>query len=70
MTERAGPRASTVEFDSVTKRYDAGAKNTPGAVNDLSLEVPAGKILDVQLARGVDVESGRDERRHPRLELQ
>ena len=38
------PRASTVEFDRVTKRYDAGAKNTPGAVNDLSLKVPAGKI--------------------------
>ena len=38
------PRASTVEFDHVTKRYDAGAKNTPGAVNDLSLQVPAGKI--------------------------
>ena len=39
------PRAaSTVEFRNVTKRYDAGAKNTPGAVNDLSLTVPAGKI--------------------------
>jgi osmoprotectant transport system ATP-binding protein len=38
------PRASTVEFRHVTKRYDAGAKNTPGAVNDLSLTVPAGKI--------------------------
>jgi osmoprotectant transport system ATP-binding protein len=38
------PRASTVEFEHVTKRYDAGAKNTPGAVNDLSLTVPAGKI--------------------------
>ena len=37
-------RASTVEFDRVTKRYDADAKNTPGAVNDLSLQVPAGKI--------------------------
>ena len=36
--------ASTVEFRHVTKRYDAGAKNTPGAVNDLSLTVPAGKI--------------------------
>src|SRR6188768_1295936 len=41
----AAPRgASTVEFRNVTKRYDAGAKNTPGAVNDLSLTVPAGKI--------------------------
>jgi osmoprotectant transport system ATP-binding protein len=38
------PRASTVEFRHVTKRYDPGAKNTPGAVNDLSLTVPAGKI--------------------------
>ena len=37
-----------VEFDHVTKRYDAageeGAAPTPGAVNDLSLTVPAGKI--------------------------
>src|SRR6476661_1189256 len=39
------PRAAaTVECRNVTKRYDAGAKNTPGAVNDLSLTVPAGKI--------------------------
>jgi osmoprotectant transport system ATP-binding protein len=38
------PRASTVEFRNVTKRYEAGTKNTPGAVNDLSLTVPAGKI--------------------------
>jgi osmoprotectant transport system ATP-binding protein len=37
-------RASTVEFRHVTKRYDAGAKNVPGAVNDLSLSVPAGRI--------------------------
>jgi len=37
-------RASTVEFRNVTKRYEAGAKDTPGAVNDLSLEVPAGRI--------------------------
>ena len=37
-------RASTVEFRHVTKRYEAGAKNTPGAVNDLSLTVPAGRI--------------------------
>jgi osmoprotectant transport system ATP-binding protein len=36
--------AATVEFDHVTKRYDARAKDTPGAVNDLSLQVPAGKI--------------------------
>lgn len=39
------PRAAaTVEFRHVSKRYDAAAKNTPGAVNDLSLTVPAGKI--------------------------
>ena len=37
-------QAATVEFRNVTKRYDARAKNTPGAVNDLSLTVPAGKI--------------------------
>src|SRR5262245_22731389 len=44
-TEPASPRAaSTVEFRHVTKRYDTSAKNTPGAVNDLSLTVPAGKI--------------------------
>jgi len=40
-----------VEFDHVTKHYDAPVKRkdgkttrTPGAVNDLSLTVPAGKI--------------------------
>src|SRR5919206_3045351 len=37
-------RAATVEFRHVTKRYDVRAKDTPGAVNDLSLTVPAGKI--------------------------
>jgi osmoprotectant transport system ATP-binding protein len=36
--------AATVEFRHVTKRYAESAKNTPGAVNDLSLTVPAGKI--------------------------
>jgi osmoprotectant transport system ATP-binding protein len=36
--------AATVEFRHVTKRYDVRAKDTPGAVNDLSLSVPAGKI--------------------------
>ncbi len=36
--------AATVEFRHVTKRYDERAKGTPGAVNDLSLEVPAGRI--------------------------
>jgi osmoprotectant transport system ATP-binding protein len=40
------PRAATVEFDHVTKSYDARASRdgTPGAVNDLSLTVPAGRI--------------------------
>ncbi len=44
-------RAAVVEFEHVTKRYDAPVKRkdgttapTPGAVNDLSLTVPAGKI--------------------------
>jgi osmoprotectant transport system ATP-binding protein len=39
-----GRRAATVEFEHVTKRYDSSAADTPGAVNDLSLVVPAGKI--------------------------
>ncbi len=39
-------RAATVEFDHVTKVYGASAakSGSPGAVNDLSLTVPAGKI--------------------------
>jgi osmoprotectant transport system ATP-binding protein len=42
-------QAALVEFDHVTKRYDAPTardkgKPTPGAVNDLSLKVPSGKI--------------------------
>jgi osmoprotectant transport system ATP-binding protein len=40
----AGRTAATVAFEHVTKRYDASTKNAPGAVNDLSLAVPAGKI--------------------------
>ena len=38
--------AASVEFDHVTKRYDLGAttEGTPGAVNDLSLSIPAGRI--------------------------
>jgi osmoprotectant transport system ATP-binding protein len=38
--------AATVEFDHVTKAYDprALAKGAPGAVNDLSIAVPAGRI--------------------------
>ena len=40
------PHAATVEFDHVTKTYDprAAKAGTPGAVNDLSLAIPAGKI--------------------------
>jgi osmoprotectant transport system ATP-binding protein len=39
-------RAATVEFDHVTKHYDRRElkRGAPGAVNDLSLAVPAGKI--------------------------
>ena len=42
-------QAAVVDFDHVTKRYDAPTGNDkgkppPGAVNDLSLKVPAGKI--------------------------
>jgi osmoprotectant transport system ATP-binding protein len=38
--------AATVEFDHVTKSYDtrALAQGAPGAVNDLSITVPAGRI--------------------------
>jgi osmoprotectant transport system ATP-binding protein len=36
--------ASTVEFRHVTKVYGPRRKGTPGAVNDLSLTVPAGRI--------------------------
>jgi osmoprotectant transport system ATP-binding protein len=36
-------RGATVEFRHVTKRYDPGTKG-PGAVNDLSFTVPAGKV--------------------------
>ena len=46
MTTASTTRAATVEFDHVTKVYGASATRagTPGAVNDLSLTVPAGKI--------------------------
>jgi osmoprotectant transport system ATP-binding protein len=37
-------RAATVEFRHVTKRYDTSTPGAPGAVNDLSLFVPAGRI--------------------------
>ena len=39
-----GRRAATVEFEHVSKVYGPTAKGTPGAVNDLSLAVPAGRI--------------------------
>jgi osmoprotectant transport system ATP-binding protein len=40
-----GPRrAATVEFEHVTKVYGRSRADTPGAVNDLSLFVPAGRI--------------------------
>ncbi len=41
-TTRSG--GATVEFRNVTKRYDTRTTNTLGAVNDLSLTVPAGRI--------------------------
>ena len=37
-------RAATVDFERVTKVYGPGSASSPGAVNDLSLHVPAGKI--------------------------
>jgi osmoprotectant transport system ATP-binding protein len=40
----AGVRGATVAFEHVSKQYDTHARDTPGAVNDLSLHVPAGKI--------------------------
>jgi osmoprotectant transport system ATP-binding protein len=43
LTSQRAPGA-TVEFEHVSKQYDTRAKGTPGAVNDLSLKVPAGKI--------------------------
>jgi osmoprotectant transport system ATP-binding protein len=36
--------AESVVFDHVTKRYPGTGKGNPGAVEDLSLEVPAGKV--------------------------
>jgi osmoprotectant transport system ATP-binding protein len=38
------PAAEAVVFEHVTKRYPGTSGSNPGAVNDLSLEVPAGKI--------------------------
>ena len=47
MAESSARRAATVEFDHVSKQYDETQikKGAPGAVNDLSFTVPAGKIL-------------------------
>jgi len=46
MEQASGAGAATIEFEHVSKRYDtsAKAKGTPGAVDDLSLTVPAGRI--------------------------
>jgi osmoprotectant transport system ATP-binding protein len=49
MTTGEGPRAATIEFEHVTKRYAtdaraAGPSRAGGAVEDLSLSVPAGRI--------------------------
>jgi osmoprotectant transport system ATP-binding protein len=40
----AGHRAAAVTFEHVTKRYAGTDPGRPGAVEDLSLEVPAGRI--------------------------
>ena len=47
MADQPTRRAATVEFEHVSKQYDAAQlkKGAPGAVNDLSFAVPAGKIL-------------------------
>jgi osmoprotectant transport system ATP-binding protein len=44
MTTESAHRAATVEFRNVTMRYATSGPGTPGAVNDLSLSVPAGRI--------------------------
>ncbi len=46
MTPVTSQHAASVEFDHVTKSYDAAASKAgaPGAVNDLSLSIPAGRI--------------------------
>jgi len=46
MTSATSQRAATVEFEHVSKSYDARTTRAggPGAVNDLSLTVPAGRI--------------------------
>jgi len=44
--QRVPQQAAMVEFDHVTKSYDlkASKAGAPGAVNDLSLRIPAGRI--------------------------
>ncbi len=46
MDEATGAGAATIEFDHVSKHYDAATMKSgePGAVDDLSLTVPAGRI--------------------------
>ncbi len=46
MGEGNGARAATIEFERVSKHYDAATlkSGAPGAVDDLSLTVPAGRI--------------------------
>ena len=46
MDEANGAGAATIEFDHVSKHYDAATlkSGAPGAVDDLSLTVPAGRI--------------------------
>ncbi len=46
MPDQAAARAATVAFEHVSKHYDRRAlrRGAPGAVNDLSLAVPAGSI--------------------------
>jgi osmoprotectant transport system ATP-binding protein len=40
----SGSRAVSVAFDHVTKRYPGSGAGRPAAVEDLTLEVPAGKV--------------------------
>ena len=46
MDEATGARAATIEFQHVSKHYDAATMKSgePGAVDDLSLTVPAGPL--------------------------
>ncbi len=46
MSDASGAGAATIEFEHVSKHYDAGTlkSGAPGAVDDLSLTVPAGRI--------------------------